>query len=120
MDKIGPVDSYGDMEGKYFGCADDTGHHLEMFGQMDAPAGVSAVWDVALEYGVCQRAEDMREGCCAAVERGRVLASAGTVGWGNSGNSPDERHADESDAHMEHGSPMAGMGQVEEANVGDW
>ena len=87
---------------------------------MDALAGVGAVRDVALEYGVCQRAQDIGKGCRAAVEPRRVLASTEAVDGGNSGDLSDERHADESDAHMEHGCPVAGMGQVEESNLGDW
>jgi uncharacterized protein (TIGR02246 family) len=54
------------------------------------------------------------------LESGRVLASAELVVAGNSGDLLDERCADESDVHAEHGRTEAGMEQVEEACAGDW
>ena len=48
-----------------------------------------------------------------------MLASAELVVAGNSGDLLDERCADESDAHVEHGRTEAGMEQVEEACAGD-
>ena len=53
------------------------------------------------------------------MESGRVLASAELVVAGNSRDLLDERCADESDAHVEHGRTEAGMEQVEEACAGD-
>ena len=54
------------------------------------------------------------------MEAGRVLASAEQVVAGNSGDLLDERCADESDAHVEHGRTEARMEQVEGACAGDW
>jgi len=70
--------------------------------------------------GFCRDSnQDIRTGCGVAVESGRVLASAELVVAGNSGDLLDERCADESDAHVEHGRTEAGMEQVEEACAGD-
>ena len=87
---------------------------------MEASACVSTICDVACEYGKCKGATSSRTGCGAAVEAGRVLASAEQVVAGNSGDLLDERCADESDAHVEHGRTEARMEQVEGACAGDW